>query len=37
MKQASNILIVDDESRITGAMELILGEHGYQIETAGTV
>ena len=37
MKQAANILIVDDESSITGAMEMILGEHGYQIETAGTV
>jgi DNA-binding NtrC family response regulator len=37
MKQAANILIVDDESSITGAMEIILGEHGYRVKTAGTV
>jgi DNA-binding NtrC family response regulator len=37
MKQASSILIVDDESSITGAMEIILGEQGYQIKTATTV
>jgi DNA-binding NtrC family response regulator len=37
MKQAANILIVDDESSITGALEMILGEQGHAIKTAGTV
>jgi DNA-binding NtrC family response regulator len=37
MKRASSILIVDDENSITGAMEIILGEQGYQIKTATTV
>ena len=37
MKQAARILIVDDESSITGALELILGERGYEIKTASSV
>jgi DNA-binding NtrC family response regulator len=37
MKQAARILIVDDESSITGALEIILGEQGYKIKTASTV
>jgi DNA-binding NtrC family response regulator len=31
------ILVVDDEGGITGALELILGEGGYEVRTAGTV
>jgi DNA-binding NtrC family response regulator len=37
MKQAARILVVDDESSITGALEIILGERGYKVKTAGTV
>lgn len=37
MGPAGRILVVDDESSITGALELILGERGYQVETAGSV
>lgn len=37
MGPAGRILVVDDESSITGALELILGERGYQIKTASTV
>lgn len=36
MGPAGRILVVDDESSITGALELILGERGYQVETAGS-
>ncbi|MFP5264101.1 MAG: sigma-54-dependent transcriptional regulator [Blastocatellia bacterium] len=37
MKQPARILIVDDETSITGALEMILGELGYKVKTAGTV
>ncbi|HVG20983.1 MAG TPA: sigma-54 dependent transcriptional regulator [Blastocatellia bacterium] len=37
MKQAARVLIVDDESSIRDALEIILGEQGYDIKTAGTV
>jgi len=37
MPQSANILIVDDESSITGALEVILSERGYQVATAATV
>jgi len=37
MGPAGRILVVDDESSITGALELILGERGYQVETAASV
>jgi two-component system, NtrC family, response regulator AtoC len=32
-----SILVVDDESSVTGALEMILGEHGYDINTAKSV
>ena len=28
------ILVVDDEASVTGALELILGEQGYEVRTA---
>lgn len=31
------ILVVDDESSVTGAFELILGERAYEVKTAATV
>jgi DNA-binding NtrC family response regulator len=37
MNQPARILIVDDESSITGALEIILGEQGYNISTAESV
>jgi DNA-binding NtrC family response regulator len=37
MPHAAKILIVDDESTITGALEVILGEQGYRVKTAGKV
>ena len=37
MKQDARILIVDDESSITGALEIILGEQGYKVKTASAV
>ena len=37
MDRAGRILVVDDESSITGALQLILGERGYQVKTASTV
>jgi DNA-binding NtrC family response regulator len=37
MKQAARVLIVDDESSITSALEIILGEQGHEIKTASTV
>jgi len=37
MKRDARILIVDDESNITGALELILSEEGYEIKTASSV
>ena len=37
MKRTARILIVDDESSITGALELVLGDEGYEVETASTV
>ncbi|HKS41447.1 MAG TPA: sigma-54 dependent transcriptional regulator [Blastocatellia bacterium] len=36
MKRDARILIVDDESNITGALELILSEEGYEIKTASS-
>jgi len=37
MEQSHRILVVDDESSITDALELILGEKGYQVKTATTI
>jgi len=37
MGPAGRILVVDDESSITGALDLILGERGYQVKTAASV
>ncbi|HEV7903955.1 MAG TPA: sigma-54 dependent transcriptional regulator [Pyrinomonadaceae bacterium] len=34
MKTKDRILVVDDESSITDALEMILGEQGYQLSTA---
>lgn len=31
------ILVVDDEVSVTGALEIIFGEQGYTVETAGTI
>ncbi len=36
-KRRQRILVVDDEGGITGALELILGEGGYEVRTAGSV
>lgn len=36
MKQRERVLVVDDESSVTGALEVILGEQGYEVETADT-
>jgi DNA-binding NtrC family response regulator len=36
MPSKESILIVDDEPTITGALKLILGDHGYHVETAQT-
>ncbi len=32
----ASILVVDDESSITGALELLLRDHGYDVSTAFT-
>jgi DNA-binding NtrC family response regulator len=37
MARAARILVVDDESSVTGALELILSEKGYQVTAAATV
>ena len=37
MRRSNRILVVDDETSVTGAMELILGERGYDVRTAKTV
>ncbi len=37
MKRDARILIVDDESSITGALELILSEEGYETKIASSV
>lgn len=37
MGPADRILVVDDESSVTGALELILSERGYQVKTASAV
>jgi DNA-binding NtrC family response regulator len=37
MKSKESILIVDDEQSVTGAMELILGDDGYDVSTAASV
>lgn len=37
MERKESILIVDDERSVTGAMELILGDYGYDVQTAGSV
>ena len=34
MKPAARILVVDDESSITDALEIILGDRGYRLDTA---
>ncbi|HEY0098375.1 MAG TPA: sigma-54 dependent transcriptional regulator [Pyrinomonadaceae bacterium] len=36
MKSKDRILVVDDESSITGALEMILGEQGYNLFTAAS-
>jgi two-component system, NtrC family, response regulator HydG len=36
MRAAGQILVVDDETSITGALELILVERGYRVKTAST-
>jgi DNA-binding NtrC family response regulator len=37
MKPAGRVLVVDDEPSVTGALEIILGDRGYEIKTARTV
>jgi DNA-binding NtrC family response regulator len=37
MKRTAKVLVVDDERSITGVLEIILGEQGYEVQTAGTV
>ena len=37
MGHSSGILVVDDEAGVTGALELILGERGHEVKTAGSV
>lgn len=37
MGSAGRILVVDDESSVTEALALILGDRGYEIQTAGAV
>ncbi|HEX8145875.1 MAG TPA: sigma-54 dependent transcriptional regulator [Pyrinomonadaceae bacterium] len=37
MARRKRVLVVDDEQSITGAIELILGEAGYEVRTAGSV
>lgn len=37
MGSAARILVVDDERSVTGALDLILGERGYQVSTASAV
>jgi DNA-binding NtrC family response regulator len=36
-QQTSRILVVDDESSVTGALKLILGERGHEVESAGSI
>jgi DNA-binding NtrC family response regulator len=36
MKSKDRILVVDDESSITGTLEMILGEQGYDLSTAAS-
>jgi DNA-binding NtrC family response regulator len=36
MRSRAKILVVDDEPSITGAMEVILADRGYDLKTAGT-
>jgi DNA-binding NtrC family response regulator len=35
--QPKRVLVVDDEKSITGALELVLGDEGYEVKTAGSV
>jgi DNA-binding NtrC family response regulator len=35
--QTKRVLVVDDEKSITGALELVLGDEGYDVKTAGSV
>ena len=37
MPKACRILVVDDEASVTGALEVILGDRGYDVKTAHTV
>ena len=37
MRAANRILVVDDETSVTSALEIILGEQGYEIRTAKSV
>jgi DNA-binding NtrC family response regulator len=37
MKPAGRVLVVDDESSVTGALEIILGDRGFDIQTASSV
>ena len=32
----ASILVVDDESSVTGALDLLLRDHGYEVNTAST-
>ena len=36
-RSAFRILVIDDESSITGALEVILGEQGYDVKTASSM
>jgi DNA-binding NtrC family response regulator len=37
MRSWVRILVVDDESSITGALQMILGEQGYEVQTAASM
>ncbi|HJR07119.1 MAG TPA: sigma-54 dependent transcriptional regulator [Pyrinomonadaceae bacterium] len=37
MRSWIKILVIDDESSITGALEMILGEQGYEVQTAASM
>jgi DNA-binding NtrC family response regulator len=37
MARRQRVLVVDDETSITGALALVLGEGGYEVSAAGTV
>jgi DNA-binding NtrC family response regulator len=37
MPRSSRILVVDDEASVTGALELVLGDRGHEVESARSV